>query len=325
VSGSTRGLGRACANSLAREGVNVVVVARTATDVEASAAAIAAEFDVDVRPVVADVTTASGREAMLMAVPALDILVTNASGPSPSLFVETTNDMWLAALETNFLSAVALIQAVLPGMRERRFGRIVNITSAMVTSPHPLMTASVAARTALTGVTKAVSRDVVVDNVTINNILPERIDTERQVQMATLLLQSQGITLDEAYASIASSIAAKRLGRPDEVGDACAYLCSAQAGCVSGQNLHLDGGSYGGLVSNGPDSPGRSTEVLHCWWRTDRSVAVASARPAGRDEPRRGTTRVAPGCAGRARGERTHSRDLPQRRLGHGRSRIPRS
>jgi 3-oxoacyl-[acyl-carrier protein] reductase len=133
-------------------------------------------------------------------------------------------------------------------MRERKFGRIINITSAMVTSPHPFMTLSIAARTALTGVTKAVSKEVVSDNVTINNILPERIDTGRQRQMAELQVQFRGITLEEAYDEMKQTIAAKRLGRPDEVGAACAFLASVHAGYISGDNLHLDGGSYDGLI-----------------------------------------------------------------------------
>jgi len=156
--------------------------------------------------------------------------------------------MWQAAFDANFHSAVGLMQLVLPGMRQRGFGRVINITSAMVTTPHPYMTLSIAARTALTGVAKAVSKEVVANNVTINNILPERIDTDRQRQMADLQVQLRGITLEEAYAEIAQSIAAGRLGRPEEVGDACAYLCSVQAGFISGVNLHLDGGSYEGLV-----------------------------------------------------------------------------
>jgi 3-oxoacyl-[acyl-carrier protein] reductase len=133
-------------------------------------------------------------------------------------------------------------------MKAQHFGRIVNITSAMVKSPHPFMTLSIAARTALTGVTKAVSKEVAPFNVTINNLLPERIDTGRQRQMAELQVQLRGITLDEAYEEMAASIAAKRLGRPEEVGDACAFLCAAQSGFISGQNLHLDGGSYEGLL-----------------------------------------------------------------------------
>ena len=146
------------------------------------------------------------------------------------------------------LPALMLIRGLMPGMRARKFGRIVNITSAMVKSPRGPMGLSTAARAALTAACKAIAPEVAADNVTINNMLPERFDTERQQQMARLMMGMRGITYDEARAEIASSIAAKRFGRPEEFGDACAFLCSAQAGFISGQNLQLDGGSYHGLI-----------------------------------------------------------------------------
>ena len=248
LSGSSRGLGYACAESLAREGVNVVINGRDQQECEHVASQIAATYDVTAIAVGADVTTSAGRAALVHACSSPDLLVTNCGGPSPTEFVSTTAEEFEAAFAQNFHAAVGLIQLVLPGMRERKFGRIVNITSAMVKSPHPFMTLSIAARTALTGVAKAVSKDVAVDNVTINNLLPERIDTGRQRQMAELQVQFRGITLEEAYVEMAATIAAKRLGRPEEVGDACAFLCAAQSGFISGQNLHLDGGSYEGLL-----------------------------------------------------------------------------
>ncbi|MCX6507862.1 MAG: SDR family oxidoreductase [Actinobacteria bacterium] len=248
VSGSTRGLGLACAEALAAEGANVVLNARTDTQGEQVALDLRERFGVKVIFVAADVSTAVGRERLFAAYPNVDILVTNASGPSPSSFVDNSAEQWSDAFDMNFHSAVGIMQLVLPGMRERKFGRIINITSAMVTSPHPFMTLSIAARTALTGVTKAVSKEVVSDNVTINNILPERIDTGRQRQMAELQVQFRGITLEEAYDEMKQTIAAKRLGRPDEVGAACAFLASIHAGYISGENLHLDGGSYDGLI-----------------------------------------------------------------------------
>ena len=248
VSGSTRGLGLACAEALAAEGVNIVLNARTDTQGEQVALDLRERFGVKVIFVAADVSTAVGRERLFAAYPNVDILVTNASGPSPSSFVDNTAEQWSEAFDMNFHSAVGMMQLVLPGMRERKFGRVINITSAMVTSPHPFMTLSIAARTALTGVTKAVSKEVVSDNVTINNILPERIDTGRQRQMAELQVQFRGITIEEAYDEMKQTIAAKRLGRPDEVGAACAFLASLHAGYISGENLHLDGGSYDGLI-----------------------------------------------------------------------------
>jgi len=246
VCGSTRGLGLACAESLAREGVDIVINGRTGA--AEGAAELATEFDVSVRGVDADLNTEAGRSALLAACPEPDILVTNNAGPPPSVFAETTPEAWQAALTANLLAPLQMIQAVLPGMRERRFGRIVNITSAMVTTPLVLMTPSVAARAGLTGVTKAIAGDCAADNVTVNNLLPERIDTGRQRQMADFAVATKGITLDEAYAEMAATIAAKRLGRPEEVGDACAYLCSVQASYVSGLNMHIDGGSYRGLI-----------------------------------------------------------------------------
>ena len=146
------------------------------------------------------------------------------------------------------LAPVLLIRAVIDGMSARRFGRIVNITSAMVKTPMSAMGLSTGARTALTSVSKALSRDVASANVTINNLLPERFDTARQQQMAELHAALGDITVEAAYEQMKATIAAKRLGRPDEFGDACAFLCSAQAGYISGQNLQLDGGSYAGLL-----------------------------------------------------------------------------
>jgi len=246
VCGSTRGLGLACAESLAREGVDIVINGRSgAAEV---ATELAAEFDVSILGVDADLNTEAGRGALLAACPEPDILVTNNAGPPPSVFADTTPEVWQAALTANMLAPLQMIQAVLPGMRARRFGRIVNITSAMVTTPLVLMTPSVAARAGLTGVTKAIAGDCAADNVTVNNFLPERIDTGRQRQMADFAVATRGITLEEAYAEMAATIAAKRLGRPEEVGDACAYLCSVQASYVSGLNMHIDGGSYRGLI-----------------------------------------------------------------------------
>jgi 3-oxoacyl-[acyl-carrier protein] reductase len=141
-----------------------------------------------------------------------------------------------------------MIRALLPGMRARHFGRIVNITSAMVKAPVAPMGLSTTARSGLTALCKALSKEAAPDNVTLNNLLPERIDTDRQVQMAKVVARLGGISYEEARARQVASIAARRLGTPEEVGDACAFLCSAQAGFISGQNLQLDGGSYPGLI-----------------------------------------------------------------------------
>jgi 3-oxoacyl-[acyl-carrier protein] reductase len=248
VCASSRGLGRACATALAREGVAVVVNGRDPDRLEATAAAIRRESGAPVIAVAADLGSEEGRARILAACPEPDILVTNNGGPAPGRFEDWDREAWLAALEQNLLAPVLLIRAVVGGMRARRFGRIVNVTSAMVKSPHPMMGLSTAARSALTAVCKGLSREVAADNVTINNLLPERIDTDRQRFMAEAQAAMRGVSVEQAYRDIAASIAAQRLGTPEEFGAACAYLCSAQAGFVSGQNLQLDGGSYVGLI-----------------------------------------------------------------------------
>lgn len=247
VAASSAGLGFACARSLAREGVHVVVNGRDPERLEAAVATLRSASSAEVHGVVGDIAEASTRTALLGACPAPDILVTNNGGPPPGRFSDWGRDQWIAAVDANMVAPLLLIHDVLEGMVERRFGRIVNITSAMVKTPLSPMGLSSAARTGLTSVCKGLSRDVAAANVTINNLLPERIDTGRQRQMAELAVAVKGITLDEAYAEMAATIAAGRLGRPEEVGDACAFLCAAQSGYVSGQSLHLDGGSYEGL------------------------------------------------------------------------------
>jgi 3-oxoacyl-[acyl-carrier protein] reductase len=247
VCASSRGLGKACARALAAEGVAVVVNGRDEDRLAATAAELRAATGGRITPVVADVATEDGRAALLAACPEPDILVTNNGGPLPGRFEDWDHAAWLAALEANLLAPVLMIRGVIVGMRARRFGRIVNVTSAMVKAPHPAMGLSTAARSALTAVCKGLSKEVAADNVTINNLLPERIDTDRQRFMAEVRAATGGMTLEEAYAEMARSIAAGRLGTPEEFGAACAFLCSAQAGYVSGQNLQVDGGSYPGV------------------------------------------------------------------------------
>ena len=248
VCASSRGLGRACAEALAREGVNVVINGRDAQAVEATAADIGVATGVIVTPVVGDLNTDEGRQRLLAACPAPDILVNNNAGPPPGPFVASTDQQWRDGLNANLIAPMSLIKAVVTGMQERRFGRIVNITSAMVKEPHPMMTISTAARTGLTALCKGVSGDVAKDNVTINNLLPERFDTDRQKRMVEAAMAYKGWSREEAEAYMVDQVAAKRLGQPAEFGDACAFLCSAQAGYISGQNLQLDGGSYPGLI-----------------------------------------------------------------------------
>ncbi|MEY3587904.1 MAG: NADPH-dependent reductase BacG [Actinomycetota bacterium] len=248
VCASSKGLGFASANALAREGVNVVLNGRDDTTLAAARDRILREHNVNVTAVVGDITLPATQEALLAACPEPDILVNNNGGPTPGRFADWDRDAWIAALDANMLAPLAMIRAVIGGMQERRFGRIVNITSAMVKTPMSPMGLSTGARTGLTSVAKSLSKDVAHANVTINNLLPERFDTERQQQMANVHAKTANISVEEAYAHMAKSIAAGRLGRPEEFGDACAFLCSAQAGYISGQNLQLDGGSFAGLM-----------------------------------------------------------------------------
>jgi 3-oxoacyl-[acyl-carrier protein] reductase len=249
VCASSRGLGKACAAALAREGCNVVVNGLDRERLERTAEEIRSASGVTVTAVAADIRTDDGRAALVAACPDADILVNNNAGPPPGKFDDWGHAEWMSAIEANMLAPIFMIRAVLPGMRERRFGRIVNITSAMVKSPKfPEMGLSTAARTGLTGLAKSLSRSVAVYNVTLNNLLPERIDTDRQRFMAERIMKAENVSMEEARRRIADSLPAKRFGLPSEFGDACAFLCSAQAGFITGQNLQLDGGSYDGLV-----------------------------------------------------------------------------
>ncbi len=248
ICASSQGLGLACAESLAREGVSVFINGRNEAKLFEVAKQLSAAGNVQVTPVCADITTPEGRDLLLKACPEPDILVTNNAGPPPGKMSEWTESVWGDAIHTQMLSPILLIQAVVDGMQARKFGRIINITSAMVKSPRPHMGLSTASRTGLTAFCKAISIDVAKNNVTINQLLPERIDTPRQVFMTERMMKNQNITREEARKQITDGIAARRFGTPKEFGDACAYLCSVQASFISGQNLQLDGGSYSGLL-----------------------------------------------------------------------------
>lgn len=248
VCASSRGLGMACALSLAREGVDVVINGLHQERLDTAQAEIEALGAGGVIAVLADINTEGGRAALVTACPDADILVNNNEGPPPGRFEQWQRADFQAAIDANFMAPVFMIQALIEGMKERRFGRIVNITSAMVKSPRSAMGLSTSARTGLTALCKGLSVDVAPFNVTINNMLPERFDTDRQKFMAEMAMKIRNISREEAIEEIHQSIAAKRMGRPTEFGDACAFLCSAQAGFISGQNLQLDGGSYSGLI-----------------------------------------------------------------------------
>jgi len=248
VCASSKGLGKACAKSLMEEGVSVVINARGEDTLKETFQELSTIDKDRISMVIADLDTEEGRNRIIESCPDADILVNNNSGPPPVNFLESDKDLWLKALDSNMLSAIFMIKDLLPGMTKRKFGRIINITSAMVKSPHPLMSLSTSARTGLTAFSKGISKDVAKHNVTINNLLPERFDTDRQVFMTEMLMKNQNISRDEARSQIASSIAANRFGKPEEFGATCAFLCSEQASFISGQNIQLDGGSYEGLI-----------------------------------------------------------------------------
>lgn len=248
VCAASKGLGQACATALAREGVELTINARDAATLAATAARIAADSGVRVATVPGDIADPATRAALLAACPEPDILINNNGGPPPGRFQDWDQDAWTGALESNMLAPLAMIRAVVDGMVERRFGRIVNITSAMVKAPLAPMGLSCGARAGLTSACKALSQQVAWANVTINNLLPERIDTDRQAQIAQLTAAVNGITVDAAYEQMRARIPAGRLGRPEEVGQACAFLCGGGAGFITGQNLQLDGGAYPGLL-----------------------------------------------------------------------------
>jgi 3-oxoacyl-[acyl-carrier protein] reductase len=248
VCGSSQGLGYACAQSLSREGVTVILNGRDEAKLQRAAEKLHAETGGEVFVIAADQSSEQGRQKLISGAGDIDILVNNNAGPAPGALADWDHDALIGAVEMNLIPAVQLMRAFIPGMQARQFGRIVNITSAMVKSPRLFMGLSCAARAGLTAVSKAISRSVVIDNVTINNLLPERIDTPRQEFLAQKIMAETGVDREAARAEIADTIAAKRFGLPQEFGDACAFLCSAQAGFISGQNLQVDGGSYEGLI-----------------------------------------------------------------------------
>ena len=248
VCASSRGLGKACATALVTEGVDVVINGLDASRLEDARAELERIGSASVVAVQADINTEAGRQKLLDACPFPDILINNNSGPPPGRFLDWERDNWIEALDANLLAPAAMIRAVVPGMKDRKFGRIVNITSAMVKSPRGPMGLSTTARTGLTALAKSLSAELAPFNVTINNMLPERFDTDRQRFMVKIAIERRGMTEEEAIAEIHSQIPAGRMGRPEEFGSACAFLCSANSGFITGQNLQLDGGAYAGLI-----------------------------------------------------------------------------
>jgi len=244
VCAASKGLGRACAMALAREGVAVTITARTEGPLERTADEIRAATGGVVTTVAGDITTEAGRAAALAACPDPDILVNNAGGPPPGDFRQWERDDWIRALDANMLTPIALIRAVVDGMAARRFGRIVNITSASVKSPIPTLGMSNGARAGLTGFVGGLARQVARDNVTINNLLPGPFLTDRLRHNAIAAAEQAGRTVDELLRERAKLSPAGRVGDPAEFGDACVFLCAASSGFIVGQNLLLDGGAF---------------------------------------------------------------------------------
>ncbi|WP_425039526.1 SDR family oxidoreductase [Primorskyibacter sp. S187A] len=248
VCASSKGLGRGCAEALAAAGVHLVMNARGAEALEETAAAIRAAHDVEITTVAADVTADAGRAEVLAAAGDVDILVTNAGGPPPGLWSDWDREDFIAALDANMLTPIALMKALLPGMMARGWGRVVNITSQSVKAPIPVLGLSNAARTGLTGYVAGTARQVAPSGVTINNILPGIHDTDRATALDTGVSQQQSITMDEARANREATIPARRYGTREEFGATCAFLCSQHAGFIVGQNILLDGGATNATI-----------------------------------------------------------------------------
>jgi 3-oxoacyl-[acyl-carrier protein] reductase len=246
VCAASKGLGRGCAEALAAEGVKLVIVARTAETLEATADAIRASTGASVTPVACDITTEAGRAAALAVCPQPDILVNNAGGPPPGDFRDFTHDDWIRALEANMLTPIELIKATIDGMIARGFGRVINITSSAVKAPIDVLALSNGARSGLTGFVGGVARKVAKHNVTINNLLPGQFATDRLIGTFDAQAKAQGVDVQELRARREKAIPAGRFGTREEFGAACAFLCSVHASYITGQNLLIDGGAYPG-------------------------------------------------------------------------------
>ncbi len=248
VCASSKGLGRGCAEALAAEGVNLVMNARGSEALEDAAAHIRKTHQVEVVTVAADITTEEGRAQVLEVCGAVDILVTNAGGPPPGSWTDWGRDEFIAALDANMLTPIALMKALVPGMIERGWGRVVNITSQSVKAPIPALGLSNSARAGLTGYVAGMSRQVAGKGVSINNLLPGIHDTDRAKSLDGGVAQAQNISVAEARSQREARIPAQRYGTAEEFGAACAFLCSQYAGFMIGQNVLLDGGATNSTI-----------------------------------------------------------------------------
>ena len=243
VCASSKGLGLGCARALAEAGVDLVMNARGEEALEASAQAIRDDFGVEVTTVACDVTTPEGQEKVISAAQGVDILVTNAGGPPPGKWTDWDREDFIKALDANMLTPIAFIKALVPGMMERGWGRVVNITSQSVKAPIPVLGLSNSARAGLTGYVAGTARQVAGKGVNINNLQPGIHATDRADSLDKGVSEAQSISLDEARAQRAATIPAGRYGTAEEFGATCAFLCSQHAGFIVGQNILLDGGA----------------------------------------------------------------------------------
>lgn len=248
VCAASKGLGKGCAMALAKEGVDVVISARGAEALNATAEEIRKATGAKVTAVACDVTTEEGRQQILAACPKPDILINNAGGPPPGDFKDFTLDDWRKAVEWNMITPLALIKATVYGMMDRGFGRIVNITSQSVKAPIASLELSNGARAGLTGAVAVMARRSAKRNVTINALLPGPFDTDRLKGSTKKMAELQGISYEEAVKQRQAAVPAGRFGTPEEFGAAAAFLCSVHAGFITGQNLLLDGGGFPGTM-----------------------------------------------------------------------------
>jgi 3-oxoacyl-[acyl-carrier protein] reductase len=247
VCAASKGLGKGCAQALVREGVNVVITARGDEALQATARELRGLAGAaEVRTVAGDITTPQGRAAALAACPQVDVLVNNAGGPPAGDFRDWDRDAWIKALDANMLTPIELMKAVLDPMLARGFGRIVNITSGAVKAPIDILGLSNGARSGLTGFVAGLARKTVAQNVTINNLLPGAFDTDRLRNTMAGAAKQSGQSLEAVLDARRQNIPARRYGTADEFGAACAFLCSAHASYITGQNLLMDGGVFPG-------------------------------------------------------------------------------
>lgn len=248
VCGASAGLGKACALALAKEGVAVTITGRDLGRLEETAEELRRLTLAEVLVAQGDITTKAGRDAALRVCPEPDILINNAGGPPPGDFRDFTEEDWQAALNANMLTPIALIKATIDGMIARKYGRIINITSAAVKSPIAHLGLSNGARSGLTGFVAGLSRQVAQHNVTINNLLPGLFDTDRLRKSLQNIGNAKGTGVDEIIAQQTAAIPAQRIGHPEEFGATCAFLCSQQASYIVGQNILLDGGAFNATI-----------------------------------------------------------------------------